>query len=77
MGKNSPKIKISLDVLENLHPSQFEGAEYERIWHWYLKILYLKSGFRQSGAKIKISSDLLENVYNSQFEGAEYESYRF
>ena len=40
----------------------------------YLKILYLKSKFRQVGAKIKISSDLLENVYTSQFEDAEYES---
>ena len=40
----------------------------------YLKILYLKFKFRQSGAKSKISSDLLENVYTSQFEIAEYES---
>ena len=40
----------------------------------YLKILYLKSKFRQFGAKIKISSALLENVNTSQFEGAECES---
>ena len=44
------------------------------MWHWYLKILYLKSQFRHLGAEIKISSDLLENKYISQFESAEYES---
>ena len=29
MVENVPKIKISLDLLKNLHTSQFEGAEYE------------------------------------------------
>ena len=29
LGINSPKIKILLDLLENLHKRQFEGAEYE------------------------------------------------
>ena len=73
MGKNSPKIKIWLDLLENLHTGQFEGAEYESD----IGILYLKLEFRQFGAKIKISSDLLENVYLSQLDGAKYESYWF
>ena len=43
----------------------------------YLKILYLKSKFRQFGAKIKTSSCFLENVYTSQFESAEFKSYWF
>ena len=29
MDKNGSKIKISLDVLDNLHTGQLEGAEYE------------------------------------------------
>ena len=29
MDKNGSKIKISLDILDNLHASQFERAEYE------------------------------------------------
>ena len=29
MNKNDSKIKISLDILDNLHTSQLEGAEYE------------------------------------------------
>ena len=29
MGKNGAKIKISLDLVENLRTSQFEGDEYE------------------------------------------------
>ena len=29
MDKNGPKIKISLDILDNLHTCQFEDAEYE------------------------------------------------
>ena len=29
MNKNSSKIKISLDMLDKLHTSQLEGAEYE------------------------------------------------
>ena len=72
MGKNSPKIKISLDLLETLHKSQFDGADYEPdigIW-----VKYLKSKFRQFGAEIKISSDLLKNECTSQFESAEYKS---
>ena len=44
---------------------------------WHLKMLYLKSKFRQFGNKIKISSDVLKNVYTSQFQGAGYESYWF
>ena len=54
---------MSLDLLENLHTSQFEDSEYES--DWYLKILCLKSNFRQFDAKMKISSDSLENVYAS------------
>ena len=48
-----------------------------RIWHWYLKILYLKSKSKQLGTEIKISSDLLQNEYTTQFDGAKYEFYRF
>ena len=29
MDKNGSKIKILLDILDNLHTSQLEGAEYE------------------------------------------------
>ena len=29
MNKNGSKIKISLDILDNLHTSQLEGAGYE------------------------------------------------
>ena len=29
MNKNGSKIKISLDILDNSHTSQLEGAEYE------------------------------------------------
>ena len=29
MGKNDPQIKILLDLLKNLHTSQFEVAEYK------------------------------------------------
>ena len=29
MDKNGSKIKISLDILDNLHVSQLEGTEYE------------------------------------------------
>ena len=29
MSKNGPKMKILLDLLENLHTSQFEDTEYE------------------------------------------------
>ena len=29
MDKNGSKIKISLDILDNLHASQLKGAEYE------------------------------------------------
>ena len=29
MGKNGSEIKISLDILDNLHTSQLDGAEYE------------------------------------------------
>ena len=29
MDKNDSKIKISLDILDNLHTSQLEGAEYD------------------------------------------------
>ena len=29
MDKNESKIKISLNILDNLHTSQWEGAEYE------------------------------------------------
>ena len=62
------------NLLDNLHTSWFEGAEYERTWHWYLKTLHLKSKYRPFTVKIKISSDLLQNVDTSQFEGVEYES---
>ena len=69
MGKIVPN-KIWLDLLENLHTSQFEGAEYESVFKDFIS----KFKFRQFGAKIKISSDLLENMYTSQYEGTEYES---
>ena len=29
MDKNGSKIKISLDILDNLHTSQLEGTEYQ------------------------------------------------
>ena len=29
MGKNGSKMKILLDLLENLHTNQFEDTEYE------------------------------------------------
>ena len=29
MDKNGSKIKILLDILDNLHTSQLEGAEYK------------------------------------------------
>ena len=37
----------------------------------HIKILYLKSKFRQFGAKITISLDLLQNMPTSQIEGPE------
>ena len=60
------------DLLENLPTDQIEDVEHElKLLH--LKILYLKSKFRQFGAKINFSSDLFENMCTSQFESAEYE----
>ena len=60
------------DLIENFPTNQTEDVAHKLIL-WYLKLLYLKSKFRQFGAKIKISSDLYANMYTSQFESAEYE----
>ena len=42
MDKNGPNIKISLDLLENLHTSPLEGVEL-RVWHqgFFIQNLYL------------------------------------
>ena len=32
MDKNGSKIKILLDILDNLHTSQLEGTEYESVF---------------------------------------------
>ena len=70
MVKNSPKIELFSDLLENLHTSQFEDVESEFDID-DLK-LYLKSVFGQIGLKIKNSSDILENLHSRYFEGVEY-----
>ena len=65
------QTKIWLDLIENLHFSQFESAESESVFEDFIS----KIKFRQFDTKTKLSSDLLEHVYTSQFEGAEYKSH--
>ena len=52
-------------------PYQSIYRRWVRVWHWYFKILYLKSIFRQIGHKLKTLRDLHKNLHLINLERVE------
>ena len=73
MDKYGPNITISLDLLENLYISQFEGAKYKSDTPTF----YSKSKFGKISLKTEIVLDLLENLHTSNILTHSFPMYPF